>query len=467
MLRTRNVQPSLWESVLPEVCLRLPAELERVDAWLDDERFFAPFVPHFSARMGRPSVPMETYLRLMFLKHRYQFGYESLCAEVSDSISWRRFCRIDIDGRVPHPTTLMKITTRCGEQAIAGLNEQLLATAVEARVVRTGKVRADTTVVSANVQYPTDSGLLARAVVKIGHLVLRIKTAGAAPRTRFRDRSRAAARRVREIASKLRLRGAAARQQAQATVARITGELAGLVDQAAAEAAVVVRNARRALPRVTGRVRGQLRQAVNDLDILLRRAAQVVAQARIRLGGGKPNSATRLVSLHDPQARPIRKGRIDRPVEFGYKAQVVDNADGIVLDHTVEEGNPVDGPQLEPAIRRIHRRTGRIPRAVTADRGYGDARVETQLRELGVQHVAIPRTGATGTARRQLEHRPAFRRLVKWRTGCEGRISHLKHRYGWNRTRLNTLTGARIWCGHGILAHNLVKITALAAARAT
>ena len=59
---------------------------------------------------------METYLRLMFLKFRYRLGYESLCAEVADSISWRRFCRIDIDGRVPHPTTLMKITTRCGER---------------------------------------------------------------------------------------------------------------------------------------------------------------------------------------------------------------------------------------------------------------------------------------------------------------------------------------------------------------
>jgi hypothetical protein len=48
-LRMRNVQPSLWESVLPKVCLRLPAELQRVDAWLADERFFAPFVAHFSA----------------------------------------------------------------------------------------------------------------------------------------------------------------------------------------------------------------------------------------------------------------------------------------------------------------------------------------------------------------------------------------------------------------------------------
>jgi IS5 family transposase len=75
--------------------------------------------------------------------------------------------------------------------------------------------------------------------------------------------------------------------------------------------------------------------------------------------------------------------------------------------------------------------------------------------------VCIPRR----RDRRKHEQRPAFRRLVKWRTGGEGRISHLKHRYGWNRTRLTTLTGARIWCGHGVLAHNLTKITALAAAR--
>jgi IS5 family transposase len=72
----------------------------------------------------------------------------------------------------------MKITTRCGEQTVQDLNEALLAKAVEAKLVKTGKVRADTTVVSANVEYPTDSGLLAHTVVKIGKLVRRIKAAG-------------------------------------------------------------------------------------------------------------------------------------------------------------------------------------------------------------------------------------------------------------------------------------------------
>jgi hypothetical protein len=151
---------SLWEAVLPEELLRLPDELARVDALLDDEAFFGPFEGFFDPRIGRPSTPMETYLRLMFLKFRYRLGYETLCREVSDSFTWRRFCRIPFDGAVPHPTTLMKLTTRCGSTAVNGLNRALLAKAVEAKVVRTGRVRADTTVVPANVAYPTDSGLL-------------------------------------------------------------------------------------------------------------------------------------------------------------------------------------------------------------------------------------------------------------------------------------------------------------------
>ncbi|CLQ42674.1 transposase [Mycobacterium tuberculosis] len=183
VFRTVGDQASLWESVLPEELRRLPEELARVDALLDDSAFFCPFVPFFDPRMGRPSIPMETYLRLMFLKFRYRLGYESLCREVTDSITWRRFCRIPLEGSVPHPTTLMKLTTRCGEDAVAGLNEALLATAASEKLLRTNKVRADTTVVEGDVGYPTDTGLLAKAVGSMARTVARIKAAdaGSAP----------------------------------------------------------------------------------------------------------------------------------------------------------------------------------------------------------------------------------------------------------------------------------------------
>jgi IS5 family transposase len=180
---------------------------------------------------------------------------------------------------------------------------------------------------------------------------------------------------------------------------RATGELAGLAERAAAEAKRLLANARRALRRAeakaaalaaaglrdpaAGRRRGRLRRAVSDLAELLDVTRQVAAQTRQRLAGAMPDGATRRVSLHDGDARPIAEGRLGRPVEFGYKAQVTDNDDGVVLDYTVEQGNPADGPQLAPAIGRVIRRTGKKPRTVTADRSYGEQLIEDDLRALG------------------------------------------------------------------------------------
>src|SRR4029450_5240018 len=112
-----------------------------------------------------------------------------------------------------------------------------------------------------------------------------------------------------------------------------------------------------------GQRKARLHRAVDDLQTILGKTERIIAQTRSRLAGVMPDSATRLVSLNDPRARPIRKGRLGKPVEFGYKAQLLDNADGVILDHTVEIGNPPDGPQLAPAIERVGRRVGRAPGA--------------------------------------------------------------------------------------------------------
>ncbi len=326
MLRTHAEQVSLWEAVLPDEVRRLPVELERVDRLLDDEVFFGPFVPFFHPTAGRPSTPMETYLRLMFLKFRHGLGYESLCREVADSITWRRFCRIPLDGKVPHLTTLMKLTTRCGTAAIEGLNEALLAKAVEAKVLRTNRLRADTTVVPANVAYPTDSGLLAKAVKRIAVTGRRIKAAGGAVRTQVRDRSRSAGKRAHGIAAKLRMRSAQGRDEAQAMVQRITGELADLAESAAKEAEKVLVNARRALRRsqvkaqqlaaaggadpVAGRRRGRLHRAIDDLAKLLTATRRIAAQTRLRVAGITPPGASRQVSLHDRRRPADRQGPV-------------------------------------------------------------------------------------------------------------------------------------------------------------
>jgi len=109
-----------------------------------------------------------------------------------------------------------------------GLNEALLAKAAEAGVVRLDKARADTTVVEANVAYPTDSGLLARGVARMAVIITALHQLGYAARTKSRDRTRSVRRRAHDIAAWLRRRSDDAKQE----VRKINAEMADLADTA-------------------------------------------------------------------------------------------------------------------------------------------------------------------------------------------------------------------------------------------
>jgi transposase, IS5 family len=91
-----------------------------VDALLDDSVVFEPFVQHFDPRFGRPSIPIETYPRLMYLRFRYRLGFETLCKEAADSLGWRSFCRIGPYDAVPDPSVLMKSPNAEGKMRSPG-----------------------------------------------------------------------------------------------------------------------------------------------------------------------------------------------------------------------------------------------------------------------------------------------------------------------------------------------------------
>jgi IS5 family transposase len=436
----------LFELLLPAGMRVLSGELAEIDGLLDDRRLFGPFKAFFDPTEGRPSIPIETYLRLMFLKYRYGLGYERLCAEVADSISWRRFCRIGLEASVPDESTIRKLTRRCGPDLIEALNRELVAAAHQRGEVDVERVRADTTVVEADIRYPTDSGLLTAATCRIASRLRRLRNAGV--KISYTDRTSEARAHQHSIGVWLRRRS----DEAKAEVLVITGQLADLAAAAVAEATKALQYKAR---------RRRVRRMLEDLAVLVERTERVIDQARARVQGDQPAGATRLVSLHEPDARPIRKGRLGKPVEFGYKAQVVDNPDGLIIDHSVHIGNPSDTELLRPAIERIATQLGAAPSLVTADRGYWDSTIESDLAAAGVNTVVIPRTGKSSAARARIEHAEEFVDAVKWRTGSEGRVSHLKRDWAWRRTRLRGHAGARTWCAHGVFAHNLVKLIQL------
>ena len=444
MLRERAVGESLWEAVLPEEVRALPPELGKVDAILDDDRFLAPFRSRLTATIGRPTIPIETYLRLMYLKHRYGLGYETLCKEVADSFTWRRFCRIALGGRVPDPTTLMKLTKRLGPELLEELNGGLLALAVERKVLRSRRLRVDTTVVEADIRSPTDSGLCAHAVSRLTRLAKRITAAGLAPRSRLRDRRRSVGKRVRAI-SAARVRG----RQALGTLDRLTAEIAERAKQTVREAHALAGSARRDARRKRVSV-----ALVERLERELEAAEQVLAQTDLRLAGQR-TIPDRRVSLVDPDARPIRMGSPRRPTEFGYKARVADSAEGFVIADVPDRGAPVDAGLLEGAIAKA-KRAGMQVRTVYADRGFGTSTGDAALARHRIRDPVIPRQQRAAP----IERSRNWKRRYRFRNGLEGRISQLK-RKGLRRTRLRSLEGAQTWVGSITLAHNLQRMALL------
>ena len=191
-------------------------------------------------------------------------------------------------------------------------------------------------------------------------------------------------------------------------------------------------------------------QAARRLERLADRAAKVDRQIGQRLAGEKITD--RLVSLADPDARPIRKGKLAQPTQFGYVFQLCEvtantrrGARGLILPAATRVGSPNESDLLPQTAAELER-LGLAPREVALDGGFAPGPANEALADAdtvfiaGRQHPPSRRTG---------------RRLACYRVGCEGRISHLKRRYGLRRSRLRGYAGARTWAAWAILAYNL------------
>lgn len=436
-------------------------ELEAVDALLDDEAFLAPFQSRFPAKRGRYTIPMETYLRLMYLKRRYQLGYESLVTEVNDSVSWRRFCRISLSDRVPDASTLIKLTNGPCRGLDKDLHREVVRALRERKVLRGRKARTDTTVVEANIRYPTDAGLLADGVRTVTRTVKRLQAVGAAAGIKFRDVRRSVRRRLQHLAKGLKQKGAD-RQTLRRT---LTAEVLTITRRMVRQAKRVASATGRWLDGQGDHVAVRGKRLLGQLTTWLGRTERVIWQTTCVLRGDR-HIPDRLVSLFDPGARPIRKGQLKAPTEFGYKVAVTDEDRGFVTDYQVLEGNPQDREQLVPAVKRHTAVVGKAPREVAGDRGMGSPANEAALHALGVVHCSLPKSGSRTAAERAKERSSWFRRLQRFRAGGEGRISVLKRKYGWRRSLLRGLPGVESWVGWGAIAHNLTKYGRLQAAGA-
>jgi len=455
MLRIDNSSqqsPSLWETVLPPEIFQMNEELTRVDKLLDDERFFAPFRERFGTRMGRPTTAVATYLRLMYLKHRYQLGYEVLVKEVSDSLAWRRFCHLALDDRVPDSTTLIKLTHKYGADTVRYLNDALVLKLKEGKVIRGRKLRIDTTVVESDIHHPTDTGLLNDGIRVITRVVSKLKEAIPGIGSRFVKHTRKAKKVYLGLMKVMKGRNGqdkVALKNAQDKLVKITEE--AIVGGRAVQAELEQFPEK---PPLVDRLRGQLGEWIEAAEKVVRQTQEVIKRNR--------HLPRRLVSLFDAGARPIKRGKSRADTEFGRKVLLGETDHGIITTYDVLEENPSDTALLKPVVKRHKRLFRKRLKAVAADRGFYSQANEDWLKGSGIKQAGIPKRGKISGERRRYQKQSWFKRLQRFRAGIEARISLLKRKFGLKRSRLRGSPGVNIWVGQGIFAQNLWQTARIA-----
>ncbi len=465
MVRRRDAQLSfaqllLFSATLPQPEALMDPVLRRMDLLLEDESMVDAVMAVLrrryaqSGRRGRYGTPAEVVLRMLVLKHVRQWSYESLCREVAGSLVYRRFCRIDA-GRVPDDKTLVKLGQLVEGPALRALFDRVVQQAVEQKVTRGAKLRLDTTVVETPIHHPTDSRLCSDVVRVLGRSLQRLVTAGVKLSFKVRDVSRQVGRRLREISQAVRLRGKTQRRRAldrpYRRLLRVTGRLVR-------QAVRACQQTRAQMRRLRGRAKEQVLRTLAQLKTMVPRGRQVVRQTRARVLRGKTRTPGKLVSIFEPHAQILRRGKPHRPTEFGVMVKVAETEGGIVSDIAVDP-DKADAPLLAPTVERHKQVFGRAPRLVATDRAFYSTQGEQRLEELRVRHRVIPKPGYRSPARLEYERQRWFRRGRAWRSGGEARIGHLKHSFGMERSAYRGPRGMERTILWAAMANNLVAMS--------
>jgi IS5 family transposase len=425
-----------------------------LDELLSDRALLAPIAARWERLLveagsvpgvGRPTIAMDTYVRLMVVKHRSGWGYETLMREVSDSLHLRRFCRIGLSERVPDESTVRKLTRQLGAEVVHEITRELIQKARREKRFRPRAARIDSTVVEADVRYPADAGVRALAregrklAVKIGE-----------KRTAVRDRSRSMGRKLRALTRSIRRRSG----EAKAEVLELTRETGELLERSVKEARKLAATARR---RARGRGARAKLKAARALEELADRCEKATKQIHQRVAGEPIKD--RLISLWDPDARPIRKGKLGKPNEFGYVDQLCE-----ITANTRERR-----ARVHPAAHQRDRKPNE--NTLLPDTAQELRNLDIKLNEIMVDgafttnETNIALEGVADTVhiagRQEPGSKRTRRRRRRYRTGMEGRVSHLKRGYGMRRSRLKGDEGHRIWDGWAALTYNAGTYTTL------
>jgi IS5 family transposase len=327
-----------------------------------------------------------------------------------------------------HPETWRRVNQRLGQYGVA---EEMVSTNV---------IRTDTTVVEANIHYPTDASLLWDTWRVASRLLVRAREiVPASCPHRFHDRK---IKRLYLYVTRYMPSKSESRQRKVKAMFRTLIERTGWIVAIAGEFCV----------QAASRNNSAVVAIALELKAYLPSMRTIVATAtRAQIEGETVPAADRVFSLFEEHTELIKRGRREKPVEFGHKVLLCQTVEKFITDYEVYEKQLPDCDLTESVIRRHEKLFGTRPEVLAADKGFCPAAAKFEELAEQVDTLAIPRR-MRDFVDKVLAHWQAFR------AGIEGTISGLKRAFRLIRCFFRGFRSFSAAVGLGVFCHNLIVL---------
>jgi IS5 family transposase len=460
MSRARDLQLGFADLEFLRQGVVLERELQAITDFLDEHEEMVEAVGADlrrglkNANTGRKGLTPQQVLRSLILMRVKNWDYRELRERIADGLTLRLFTDFNAQ-LVPKHDAFQRAFNRVTPQTLRLVNELLITAAIAMGLEDGRKLRVDTTVVQTDIHHPTDNTLLWDVVRVLTRLVDQLERAIGLPIKGFRNRTRAARRRMQALQRMTPTQRKRHQRQKYRELIDITEE--------------VVESARHGL-RDTHKVclidpvaQSAAEELRRQIEHYCGLGERVIDQAgrRVLLGEQVPNDE-KVYSIFEPHTDLIKRGKVLTPVEFGHKVFLAESAQGLITQYDVLNGNPRDSDHVEASLSRHQATFGSVPQLYGSDRGFFTEENLAACQRSGVEMACIPQRGGTkGVEREAHEKSPAFKKGQRFRAGIEGRISVLFRGRGMKRCLAEGRERFELLVGAAVLANNLLTIASL------
>ena len=422
---------------------QLGDELQMISQILDDNPEMLQWVlQDLSDRTdpcnGSPGLSAEQALRCAVIKNWHGLSYHKLAFHVTDSLSFRAFCRLPL-GWAPGKSCLQENISRIQASTWQKINRVLIHWAACEGLEKGKKIRVDATAVKSDIHHPTDSQLLYDSIRKLTALLRKLKEHHPVV---YSDHCRRAKRRCTNIRN---TRGKAGKKLLYQDLLKVAGKTAHY-----ARVALQSASQWEDIPSL-GMV-GKLR---HYLELMQKVREQT--QRRV-LQGEKVPAAEKVVSIFEEHSDIIQTG--GRETVFGHKIYLTCGKTSLIVDCLITQGNPADQAQMQPMLERQHQLYGRYPRQASFDGGFATQNNLKWAKKQGIQDVAFAKKAGLKVTD-MVRSSWVYKQLRRFRAGIEGCISMFKRVFGADRCTWKGWEHFQQYVHLSVLSFNLLVLARL------